>query len=228
MATPSHTTPEQLQRYYANMPEDGRYCGRCDLPLPQDLVGKRVVDAGCRRGKGVCKIADRVGTSGWVMGVDPVAQRVEAARAYVEEQGTRATNWPEIEFACAPFEDLQAAGLGDETADVVVVNNVLNVAGDYNQALREIARVLAPGGMLFHAGVFAEAPLAEDEMRTFAADGNVFGAARSLAQLQDALHVAGFTRVEVDSRRAVEPDGADAAPALAGRAYVAATVQAFV
>lgn len=224
-------TFDELQRYYAEMPDAGRYSGRCDLPLPETLAGRRVVDLGCRRGKGVCKIADRVGVSGWVLGVDPVEDRVRAARAYAAAHGVAVAldspDMPYVEFVCAPFEDLHAAGLEDASVDVVVVNNVLNTVWDRNLALHEIARVLAPGGMLYHAGIFAHVALDEAQARAFAAEGNVFGAASTLEQFEEALHNAGFKRVVANESRPVVPDGADAAPALADRSFFTTIVQAF-
>ena len=60
------------EAHYAEMPRDG-YSGRCEMLLPEDLRGMRVLDLGCRNGKGACKLADRVGPDGFVLGVDPSA-----------------------------------------------------------------------------------------------------------------------------------------------------------
>ena len=48
------------EAHYAEMPRDG-YSGRCEMLLPEDLRGMRVLDLGCRNGKGAYKLADRVG-----------------------------------------------------------------------------------------------------------------------------------------------------------------------
>ena len=152
--------------YYEAMPREGHVVGRCEMLLPDQLVGKRVLDLGCRRGKGACKIADLVGPDGAVLGVDPSEAYVEAARAYVaEHQMRRARVAGAIDptFWRAPFEDLRQAGIEDASVDLVFVNSVLNLAWDREAALREIARVLAPGGALHHAGVFAEEPLPAEE-----------------------------------------------------------------
>lgn len=221
----------ERDRYYEAMPREGRIVGRCEMLLPAELAGKRVLDLGCRRGKGACKIADCVGSTGCVVGIDPSAACVEAARAYVAEHAARRARVASPlspTFACAPFEDLREAGIEDASFDVVFVNSVLNVAWDFNAALREIVRVLAPGGCLHHAGVFAEDPLASDEARAFAARGNVFGAAPSRAEFEQAALRAGCARCEVDAASPVEPDGADADPALVGRGFTAAVVRAYV
>ena len=53
------------EAHYAEMPRDG-YSGRCEMLLPEDLRGMRVLDLGCRNGKGAYKLADRVGPDGFV------------------------------------------------------------------------------------------------------------------------------------------------------------------
>ena len=53
------------EAHYAEMPRDG-YSGRCEMLLPEDLRGMRVLDLGCRNGKGACKLADRVGPDGFL------------------------------------------------------------------------------------------------------------------------------------------------------------------
>lgn len=233
-------------RHYAAMPRERRHVGRCEMLLPDDLAGKRVLDVGCRRGKGACKIAERVGPAGSVRGVDPSPALIEAARAYARSRGMmdpqecgdagsegaagareRAVQVGRLSFAVALFEDLRGAGVEDGSVDVVYANSALNLAWDVDAALREIVRVLAPGGVLHCAGVFAEAPLPDEEARAFAAAGNAFGAAESLAGFEAAARAAGFKRCEVGEPSPVAPDGDDAAPALAGRRFVAAVVRAY-
>ena len=61
------------EAHYAEMPRDG-YSGRCEMLLPEDLRGMRVLDLGCRNGKGAYKLADRVGPDGpWIALASPCA-----------------------------------------------------------------------------------------------------------------------------------------------------------
>lgn len=111
----------------------------------------------------------------------------------------------------------------DASFDVVIVNSVLNLAWDLEEALRETARALAPGGFLYHAGVFADEPLPPAAMQAFARAGNVFGAARSQGEFaRIAVDSAGFSSCSFERERPVEPDGSDAAEELRGRSFTAA------
>ena len=134
------------EAHYAEMPRDG-YSGRCEMLLPEDLRGMRVLDLGCRNGKGACKLADRVGPDGFVLGVDPSAACVARAEATAAAARAEGVAWAgRLAFARGCFEGLRAAGVEDASFDVVIVNSVLNLAWDLEEALRETARALAPGG----------------------------------------------------------------------------------
>ena len=62
---------DELQQYYAELACDGGFEARCHMELPErSLVGARIVNVGCRRGKGTYKLSEQVGEGGFVVGVD--------------------------------------------------------------------------------------------------------------------------------------------------------------
>ena len=210
-----------LADHYRSLPREGRLPGRCEMRLPEDLEGLRVVDLLCRGGKGAFKLADRVGAQGFVLACDPDEARVaqaEQRRAEAEEAGCA---WARrLAFRCAAPEDLAACGVRDASFDLVYVNAAVNVVYDFDAVLAEAARVLTDGGALRMAGVFAreEAPAPEDPSLA----GNVFAHARTFEQVERAaaragLRACGFTGVEP-----IVPDGDDAAANLPAGGYVAA------
>lgn len=199
-------TRQAMLAYYEALARDGGFSARCDLPLPDGLVGKRVLDVGCRAGKGVCKIADAVGPSGFVLGVDPSPAFIERAR--------KTCTAPHVAFACVPFEDLHAVGVEDASFDVVIVNSVLNLAWDRPLALTEIARALVPGGLLWHSGLFAI------EHHSARIPGNVFAAASTCDEFAAEARAAGFSTCEFGESRPAVPLGSDAAPELKGTSFI--------
>lgn len=182
------------ESHYAGLPSEGGAASRCFMALEGVAwKGKRVLDVGCRRGKGVFKLSERVGAGGYVVGVDWRSDFVDAARAAapaaLHRGGLAISN---MEFRVAFPEDLAAAGLADASFDVVYLNNVCALFADPLQALRECARVLVPNGLLvMEAPVAAQNPT-EADLATAYAEGDSLKAARTLQQIERWLSDAGF------------------------------------
>ena len=102
--------------------------------------GERVVDVGSGGGIDSLIAAKMVGPSGRVIGVDMTPAMLDKARTSASAAGM--TN---VEFREGFGESLPVE---DGWADVVISNGVLNLMPDKDAALREMARVLRPGGRL--------------------------------------------------------------------------------
>ncbi|HMD62511.1 MAG TPA: arsenite methyltransferase [Stellaceae bacterium] len=175
----------------ASLPEGadlGLGCGN-----PQALAAMRpgevVVDLGSGAGIDCFLAARQVGPAGRVIGVDMTHEMLTKARANAEQVG--AAN---VEFRLGEIEHLP---IGDNTADVVISNCVINLVPDKEQVYREAFRVLKPGGRLAIADVVNTAPLPPD----LAVDpallcGCVAGAATA-RQIEDWLASAGFIDVRI-------------------------------
>lgn len=98
----------------------------------------RILDVGCGTGFVPSVVADLLASSDLVVGVDQSAGMLARARAKVGEGGR------------CRFVRGDAAGLQfrDASFDVVTVNSFLHHVYDYRAVLREIDRVLRPGGYL--------------------------------------------------------------------------------
>ena len=99
-----------------------------------DWAGKRVLDLGCAGGFMAEALAER---GAIVTGIDPAAQAIEAARVHAAQIGH------EIRYDVGVGEDLP---YGDASFDAVVCVDVLEHVADLDQVLREVERVLVPGG----------------------------------------------------------------------------------
>ena len=212
---------DEAMRYYEGLPREGRLPGRCEMRLPDALVGARVLDVLCRSGKGPSKLAERVGEGGGVLACDPDARRMARAEELRAADEAAGEPWASrLSFRVGVPEDLRAVGAADASFDLVYVNAAVNVACDFDAVLVEAFRVLADGGVMWIAGVFAldEAP----DGAALALDGNVFVHARTFAQVERAAARAGFNACALRDARPLAPDGADAVPAALARSYVAA------
>jgi ubiquinone/menaquinone biosynthesis C-methylase UbiE len=99
-----------------------------------------VLDLGCGAGFDACVAAFTVGPTGRVVGVD-----LSPEMLVVAERGRAASGLANVEFRQA---DVEALPFSDATFDVALSNGVLNLIPDKPAALREVFRVLKPGGRL--------------------------------------------------------------------------------
>lgn len=123
--------------------------GAIDIYLFDQLLkgriapGDRIVDAGCGGGRNLVYLL----REGWeVHGVDANPAAIDEVRALAARL---APSIPPSNFRVAPVE---RTGLPDAFADVVLCSAVLHFARDHGQfeaMLREMWRVLRPGGMFF-------------------------------------------------------------------------------
>jgi ubiquinone/menaquinone biosynthesis C-methylase UbiE len=129
----------------------------CGSPIPPAVEGCTVLDLGCGSGRDCYVISKLVGPSGRVIGVDMTDGQLAVARKHIDGQMQKfGFAQPNIEFKQGYIEDLAAAGIADNSVDVVVSNCVINLSPDKQRVFSEIFRVLKPGGELFFSDVFTD------------------------------------------------------------------------
>lgn len=120
-------------------------------------AGDHVVDVGCGAGIDSLIAAGMVGPEGSVVGVDMTPMMLEKARAAAGEAGLE-----NVEFREAYAEELPIPG---GWADVVISNGVLNLMPDKPAVLKEMFRVLKPGGRLQIGDILVQKVVPESAKR---------------------------------------------------------------
>ncbi|WP_343670838.1 arsenite methyltransferase [Chitinophaga sp.] len=112
----------------------------CGLPTQFAKIepGNTVIDLGSGAGND-CFIARReVGETGKVIGIDFTPAMIERARSNADKLG-----YNNVEFRQG---DIEKMPVGGNVADVVVSNCVLNLVPNKDGVIKEVFRVLKPGG----------------------------------------------------------------------------------
>ncbi len=108
--------------------------------LPLLAPGTRLLDVGCGPGTLTMDLAERIGPDGHVTALEPTEAALDLARAEARRRGTA-----NVGFVVG---DVQALDLADDRFDVVHTHQVLQHVDDPVRALREMARVCRPGGVV--------------------------------------------------------------------------------
>ena len=116
--------------------------------------GEHVVDVACGAGIDSLIAANMVAPGGQVIGVDMTNEMLDKAKESAAQADI--TN---VEFRSGYSEELPVP---DGWADAVISNGSLNLMPNKKQALKEMARVLRPGGRLQIADILVERPVPEN------------------------------------------------------------------
>ncbi|MDA8256860.1 MAG: methyltransferase domain-containing protein [Betaproteobacteria bacterium] len=159
--------------------------------LGQIGPGETVVDLGCGAGADLCIAALLVGASGRVIGIDVTPAMVDRARKSAALLGARHVEVHEADMAQLPVDD--------GSVDVVIANGSINLSARKESVLKEIFRVLRPGGRLQFADMVRDGTVQETDQ----IDGDSWAGcvAGTLApeRLLDLLRKTGFEGAEVVS-----------------------------
>lgn len=156
--------------------------------------GETVLDLGSGAGFDCFLAARAVGESGRVIGVDMTAEMLHKAR-----ENARRGGYAHVEFRLGEIEHLP---LADASVDVVISNCVINLSPDKPQVLREVFRVLRPGGRLAISDVVATADLPEPVRGDLALYTGCMAGASGIDDLAAMLAAAGFTGIRIEPKDA--------------------------
>lgn len=148
--------PEWLKPLLARIHPDvlSRYYG-CGLVCPPLLEGCRVLDLGCGAGRDVYALAQMVGASGEVVGVDMTDEQLEVAEKYRAHHAEQ-FGYDNVRFVKGYIEQLDALDLEPGSFDIIVSNCVVNLSPDKFAVLKGVARLLKPGGEFYFSDVYAD------------------------------------------------------------------------
>ena len=169
----------------------------CGLPTEFARIqkGDTVIDLGSGAGNDCFVARHETGPEGKVIGVDFTPAMINKARVNADKLG-----YNNVEFREGDIDDMP---VHDNTADVIVSNCALNLVPDKEKVIKEIFRVLKPGGHfsisdIVLVGELPDALRADAEMYA----GCVAGAIQKAEYLQY-IEAAGFVGVTLQKEKTI-------------------------
>jgi arsenite methyltransferase len=169
----------------------------CGLPtqFAQIKKGDTVIDLGSGAGNDAFIARHETGETGKVIGIDFTPAMIEKAQA-----NAAARNYNNVEFRQGDIEKMPVTA---NTADVIVSNCVLNLVPDKNNVIREIYRVLKPGGHFSISDIVVEGQLPrqiKEAAEMYA--GCVAGAIQKQVYLE-LIEASGFKNITIQKDKAI-------------------------
>jgi len=160
--------------------------------------GETVVDLGSGGGIDVFLAAKKVGKKGKVIGIDMTQEMIRKAQSNASKY-----DYKNVEFKLGEIEDMP---LGNNSADVIISNCVINLSPDKNRVFREAYRVLKPGGRILVSDIVTLGELPEDIKRSFDAWASCVSGALEKEDYLKVIRNAGFKSLNVVSESAYDFD----------------------
>jgi SAM-dependent methyltransferase len=221
--------PAHIREIIAEIDDEivARFYG-CGSPIPPALDGSTVLDLGCGTGRDAYIASKLVGERGRVIGLDMTDEQFDVARAHVAKQ-SRVFGYesPNVEFVNGYIEDLRAAGIADDSVDVVLSNCVINLAADKRSVFREIFRVLKPGGGLYFSDVFADRRIPDTLVADPVLHGECLAGAMYVEDFRRLLRDVGCLDFRVTSRAPIRIDNEAIEAAIGMVEFESHTIRAF-
>lgn len=173
-----------------SLPEDvtGLSLGCGDpVTLASLKEGQTVLDLGSGGGIDCFLAGKKVGPNGHVIGVDMTPEMLDRARANRLKVGAE-----NVEFRLGEIEHLPVS---DGSVDVVISNCVINLSTDKPQVLREILRVLKPGGRMAVSDIVTSGDLPEAVKQSMSAWAGCIAGALDADEMTAMMKTTGFTNI---------------------------------
>ena len=164
--------------------------------------GETVLDLGSGGGIDVLLSAKRVGPTGTAHGLDMTDEMLALARENARKAGVE-----NVHFHKGYIEEIP---LPDASVDVVISNCVINLSGDKPKVLREVARVLRPGGRFAVSDVIADEDMDDATRADMQAYTGCIAGALTQREFVHALTDAGLGEVDIRETHRVHAHAASA------------------
>ncbi len=163
---------------------------------PQPFVnlkeGEVVLDLGCGAGLDIYFYAKAVGEKGKIYGLDISEDMVNKAKRNLGAVGIK-----NVEIKCGYSDNL---GFQDDFFDIVASNGIYNLSPDKEAVMRDVFKVLKPGGRTVFCEIVLKEKLPEDVKKNIDDWFRCIGGALPEKEFLGLMEKVGFKNIEVISK----------------------------
>jgi DNA-binding transcriptional ArsR family regulator/SAM-dependent methyltransferase len=154
--------------------------------------GETLLDMGCGSGLDIYFYAVKAGPAGKLYGLDVSAQMLDKATRNLNLCGIK-----NFEPILSHSDDIK---LPDSSVDIVTSNGIYNLSPDKEAVLREVYRVIRPGGRTVFSEIVLKAPLEEEVRKNINDWFRCIGGALTESDFVGLMKRIGFEKIKVLSK----------------------------
>lgn len=173
-------------------------CGGA-INYAKPLPGEVCVDLGSGRGNDVIKMAEEVGESGFVYGIDISEGMIAKAEANLAKF--------EVSNAKILKAELENLPLATDMVDCIISNCTINHATNKMAVWNDVYRVLKPGGRFVVSDIYATSPIPDEYRNDPEAVAECWAGAVTRAEYLTMLEEAGFRNIRIFEESKPYPKG---------------------
>jgi arsenite methyltransferase len=180
----------EINKRYSELADSG-CCLSCGGAISHSDAkhGEVCVDLGSGRGTDVIRLADIVGSEGFVYGIDISDGMILKSSNTARQLGV--TN---VAFIRSPLEKIN---LDDSLADLVISNCTINHASDKQGVWREVFRILNDGGRFVVSDIYSTSPVPEEFRNDPVAIAECWAGSVTRNEYLEQLNNSGFINIRV-------------------------------
>ena len=152
-------------------------------------VGEICVDLGSGKGNDALRLAEKVGETGFVYGIDVSEGMIARARKNAEKFDVR-----NVEFI---LSELRILPLKTNFVDLIISNCTINHVEDKQSLWNEINRILKPGGRFVVSDIFSSETVPDEYKNDPVAVSECWAGSVTKQEYLQELENAGFTQIKI-------------------------------